>query len=207
MKIILSIYLSLISLASWVSEANGQNNHSVEFGKVFNKDEIMTINRIIEFYDSIVLANTSDHSSIGNAYYQYLDSLKQSIPEFSNTKYAIPEKIRTRFFASLNQQHLNEFYEIRDSINYVWKGEHKTIHSTYILSLKYPGKYVDFLKILSNQNDFMKEYYENIVQNHDIGPSNFARAMELYRDLDLNNENFRFVEIINLLMVDGIVLK
>ncbi|MBP6872738.1 MAG: hypothetical protein KBC43_12085 [Bacteroidales bacterium] len=147
MKIILSIYLSLILLASWVSEANGQNNHSVEFEKVFNKDEIITINRIIEFY------------------------------------------------------------EIRDSINYVWKREHKTIHSPYYLSLKYPGKYVEFLEILSNQNDFMKEYYENIVQNNDIGPSNFARVMELYRDLDLNKVNYRFVEIIHLLMIDGMVLK
>lgn len=207
MKIILTIFLSLISLTSSLSEANGQNNDSVECEKVFNNDEIMTINRIIEFYNSIVLANTFDHSSIGNAYYQYLDSLKQSIPEFSNAKYATPEKIRTWFFVSLNQQHLNEFYEISDSINYIWKTEHKTIHSPYILSLKYPSKYVDFLKILSYQSDFMKEYYENIVQNHDLGPSNFARAMELYRNIDLNNENYRFVEIINLLMVDGIVLK
>jgi hypothetical protein len=208
MKLIYIIILSLSLFANLSFEVTAQNKDLPdEFEKIFDKEEIKTISRIIEFYDSIVLSNTSNHNTIGEAYYQYLDSLKQSIPDFGDSKYVIPKNLRTSFFSSLNQQHLEEFYNIKDSINYLWRGEQKTIHSPYILELKYPGKYVDFLNLLSSENDFIKEYYENIVRNHDIGPSNFASVMELYRTLDLNNQNYRLVEIINLLMLDGVVLN
>jgi hypothetical protein len=209
MRIISTIFLSLFFFAKLSSVAEGQSqNLSMEFKKIFTNEEIKTINRIIEFYDSIVFANTSNHNSIGEAYSQYLDSLRPFIHKNGDDKvYAIPEKIRTSFFSSLNQQHLKEIYEIHDSINYYWRGEYKTIHSPYILDLQYPGKYVDFLKILSGENGFLNDYYDNVVATHALSPSCFASVMELYKDLDLNNKFYRLVVIINLLMIDGLELK
>ncbi len=174
-----------------------------EIKKIFTKTEIKTLNKLIEFYDSLVISKTGGHQNIQMAYYQYIDSLRH-YPE-SNRKtnpFFVDQESKIKFLASLNQNDLKEIFTIKDSVTYIYRRKTKTIYSPYFLSLNNQGKYVEYLKQISCENDFLKRYYELVEESGDICPVNTAMVTKLFKELNIKDKYMRLVIIVNLLIID-----
>lgn len=160
---ILALTLSVNTVQVFAQIQNPGNDN------IFTTYELETLNRLIEYYDSIVLSKTPGNSDIKTSYRQYFDSIFPIVVETGDySLLAIHQENRTRFFSSLNQDFLQEIYQISNFVTYEYRGIHKTKYSPYILSLNFNGKYVDYLKCLSNSNKFLKQYYRKMVETHDF---------------------------------------
>jgi len=170
--------------------------------KVFNQTELKTIDKIIKYFDDYVISQTGNQFSIDKAYIAFLDKTTPLINETAGVNVLLPNRNeRINFYGTLDKDALSEIYDIRDTLTIHFRGEDKArkIYSPYSFSLNFDGKYVAFLKELSLRNDFYKKYYDTVQASGDIGPSNYARILSDYKNIDFANKEERLVFIINLL--------
>ena len=164
---------------------------------VFNKSELVTIEKIISYYDEFVVSNSEIKHPIDIAYSEFLNERCQKAIMFNNLNFLLPEnKGKFKFYDTLDSITFKEIFNIRDSINYT---NGVTIYSPYTLSINYNGKYMDLLELLAQKNDFFNNYYQAIISTGDIGPYNYAVVLEEYDNLDFTKKEERLVLIINLL--------
>lgn len=197
--IILTLTLSTITveLLGQIKNPEGQN--------IFTTEELKTLNTIVDYYDSIILSKTSGNQDIKTSYYQYFDSIFPIVIEAGDLNLlAIDQESRTNFLSSLDQDFLREIYQIRDSVIYSFRGVTKTKYSAYILSLNFNGKFVDYLKYLSNENKFLEQFYDDIIATGDFNPVGYAMILKEYKDLEIEDVQQRLVLVISLLVIDNI---
>ena len=172
--------------------------------KHFNKSEIKTIEKIIQYFDDYVISQTSNQLTIDKAYTTYLNKMKASIEKASDYDLFLPSiDNRIEFYRTLDKNILSEIYNIKDTLTVNFRGENgpQKVYSPYSLSLNLHGKYFDFLKDLSLKNDFFKSYYENIQVAGDISPTHYSKILHEHSEIDFNNREERLVVIISLLEI------
>ena len=189
----------ILTLMIYPFMSMGQNQ---TFENIFTKKEQITVNKIINFYDSIVLSRTNHRYDIRSAYDHYFDSIFPTVIKSGDLSLvAINEEKRIKFLSSLNQQTLKEIYTIKDSVSYVSHGKLKTKYSPYTLYFNKNGKYAKLLENLSKKNSFVNEYYAEIKNAGDFTPSNYVMIFTEYKKLNFGDRLQRLVIIINLLVV------
>jgi len=170
--------------------------------KVFNADELITVNKIIDFYDNFVLSKTSENLKIEDAYRQFLDNNCPLVEKSGDLSCLLPDvKEKLDFYSTLDKKNLEEIYAIADTVKYYnrAKGEFEKVYQPYSFMFNTQGKYYDLLKLLSKRNKYFKEYLESIDFVGDLSPSNYMAILDGYRNINFNKKEERLVLIVNLL--------
>jgi len=168
----------------------------------FNKSEIKTIEKIIQYFDEYVIAQTSNQLTIDKAYTAYFDKMKASIEKASDFNQFLPTiDNRIAFYKTLDKNILSEIYDIRDTLKIQFRGEDtpRIIYSPYSFDLNLYSKYYGFLKELSLRNEFFKSYYESTQVAGDISPTLYAKILHENSKIDFSQREERLVVIISLL--------
>lgn len=176
--------------------------------KVFNADELITVNKIIDFYDNFVLSNTSKNLKIEDAYRQFLSKNCPLVEKSGDMSLLLPdEKEKLDFFSTLDRKALEEIYRITDTLKYYnrFKKEFVKVYQPYSFSLNTQGKYYDLLKLLAKRNEYFKEYLNSIDLAGDLSPSNYRAILHGYKNIDFSKKEERLVLIVNLLNSEKVI--
>ena len=168
----------------------------------FNKSEIKTIEKLIQYFDDFVITQTSNQLPIDKAYIAYFEKIKPSIGQAADFNMFLPSiDERIELYKTLDKEILSEIYDIRDTVTIRFRGEDepRKVYSPYSFDLNLHGKYADFLQELSLKNDFFKSYYEIIQVAGDIAPTLYAKILHENNKIDFDNREERLVVIISLL--------
>lgn len=170
--------------------------------KVFNADQLITVNKIIDFYDNFVLSKTSENLKIEDAYRQFLDNNCPLVEKSGDMSRQLPdEKEKLDFYSTLDRKALEEIYGITDTVKYYnrFKKEFVKVYQPYSFVLNTQGKYYDLLKLLAKRNEYFKEYLNSIEVAGDLSPSNYIAILHGYKNIDFSKKEERLVLIVNLL--------
>jgi len=180
-----------------------KNDHNVQ--KVFNSDEITSLDMIIKYFDSVIIKNTKNWN-IAQAYHDYFENIStteslQDINAYvglanSNGTKAVIEKLKDR-------KVFNEIWKY--SYGYQYKsGDTSSVQ----LSLNVQGKYFKLLKLIGKKNVFIKKYVNSVESAGCISPSLVAYVMKDYNDIDFQkpvNRLIMAVHYITFLSTESVV--
>ena len=169
---------------------------------IFSKEELITINEIVGYFDSIVLSKLPEITDIDLAYNQYLDSVCPLILKKGNIGLSgINAQSREKLFDKLEQDHISEIFIVGDTLEYFSMDVKKRVkkYYPYYVKLNTNGKYVDLLKRLSGDNTFISNYYESIIEYGDLSPSCYGMMLRDYNQLDFSDIDHRLLFIVNIL--------
>jgi hypothetical protein len=188
-----SLYLFTVTLVTFISCNSNQFetlNENSDVHKVFNSDEIFSLNIIVMFFDSTIIKNTKEED-ISQAYYEYFKNI--------NTSESL-EGLRNCVGVanSSSVQALIEKLKNRCDFNEIWKysfdHEYKSNDTLSLrLSLNLQGKYFQLLELLEKNNDFMKQYCSSVQGSGYINPSLVASVMKHYKDVNFQESVNRLI--------------
>jgi hypothetical protein len=176
--------------------------------KYFTETERPLLAKMVQFTDSLVLANTQE-IEIEEAYHAYFDTILILMKngDFNNMSCNEPEK--QEFLFNLDTTFLNKIWE--KSIPRIVKSKDTTLYSPenyFSLSLNYKGEYVKYLKEKGMENDFYKSVHESIEIAGDISPTVYGKFLLEHRELNFSNaENRLWASVFILRMEDPMELK
>jgi hypothetical protein len=169
--------------------------------KHFNSSEIITINKIINYYDNWIISETGEQN-ISSAYLQFLEKVQPKVLKENTTEYLLPDKENVRkFLATLELKNLDKIYLIEDyHLSFDQnKSAFDTIASPYSLRINYPGKFISFLNDLKTKKKFFRPYFEYIDLEAHIGPAAFAEIILGYEEINFKKRDERLVFIITII--------
>lgn len=169
--------------------------------EVFNNNQLVTINRIIDFYDNFVLKQTGNKLSIDKAYEDFLSNTCPVVIETGNINILLPErKERLKFFKSLDKEALKEIYIINDTVS-IYNSNERILNAyqPFSFNINMDGKYFELLEILSKRNDFFKSYFEFVETSGGLNPQTYSHILKGFRNIDFTRKEERLVLIVSLL--------
>jgi len=157
------IIMSIILLSCNNKSIHNKLANDSTIKKVFTKSEIRDLNKIVEFVDSIVISQ-SPNVSIDSAYHFFLDSLRIRLTTERYFRAALDQELKYKFIFSLNHELVRNIWNT-DSI-----ARHLKYKDTVLLNLTdYPrldlksqGKYMDYIKIIGENDLAFKELYNDV---------------------------------------------
>ncbi len=205
-----SIYFAI---CIFILSGCSQPNHKLSFEtpllkKYFTETERPLLAMMVQFTDSLVLANTTE-TEVEEAYHAYFDTILILIKngDFNNMSCNEPEK--QEFLFNLDTTFFNKIWE--KSIPRIVKTKDTTLYSPenyFSLSLNYKGEYVKYLKEKGMENDFYKSVHESIEIAGDISPTVFGNFLLKHRELNFNDaENRLWASVFILHMSDPMEIK
>lgn len=167
--------------------------------KVFSENEQVTVNRIIDFYDSFVLKQTDNKLPINVAYLEFLNKNGLVSLNSGDLSIFIPaDEIKTPFFDSLDRKSLSEIYFTQDSVRVYDKqiNNFKKVHIPNYFNFNYKGEFMKLLKVLSKNNEFYERYYKGILECGDICPTTYSSLLFEYKKINFDNREERLTFIV-----------
>jgi len=170
--------------------------------KVFDRQELQTVNKIIIFYDTFVLQQVESASTIDKAYNEFLSINCQNAIDSGDISGLLPDKnLKNEFYATLDKEALKEIFIISDTVKYYNRlnKEWISVYQPFSFTLNIDGQYFQLIKTLSTRNDFFKSYFESVERCGDLCPTNYAAILTGFHNIDFKKKEERLVLIINLL--------
>ena len=180
--------------------SHSQNDNILE--TLFDKHQLITVNKIIDFYDKFVIQQTENTIFIDKAYNDFLNKNCPIAIESGNLSLLLPPKnLKFDFYKTLDKDAFKEIFVICDSIKYFNrnKKEWTYLYQPYSFSLNIQGQYFQLLKVLSSRNDFFNSYFKSVETCGDLSPANYSAIMTEFKNIDFSKKEERLVLIINLL--------
>ena len=199
----ISIFIFIFSIFLIMTQSCSDSQRKTETAAtIFNQEELITINEIVDYFDSIVSSNLPEITDIDLAYNQYLDSVCPLILKEGNISLSgINARSREKLFDRLDQDHLGEIFIVGDTLEYFSMDVKKKIrkYHPYYVVLNTDGKYIDLLESLSEENTFISNYYTSIIEYGDLSPSCYGMVLRDYDQLDFYDIDHRLLFIVNIL--------
>ena len=202
-----------LSICIFIAVGCSQPNQKLSFEtpllkKYFTETERPLLAKMVQFTDSLVLANTKE-TQAEEAYHVYLDTIQSLMKNGEWINYTFNELEKQEFLFNLDTTLFNKIWE--KSIPRIVKSKDTTLYSPenyFSLSLNYKGDYVKYLKEKGMENDFFKSVHENIEISGDISPVVFGTFLLKHRELNFgDSENRLWASVFILRMSDPIELK
>jgi len=201
----MKIRLLVILLAGVLFQTcSGQGNL---LDKVFDDEQVVTIEQIIDFYDEFVVANSDQCKTIEEAYLFFLNNRCPEIILIGDFSPLIPdEKEKFAFFNTLDKNALLEIFFILDSVRVYNKTtkEFEIKAVPYYFSFNSIGQYTKLLEELSTRKDFFKQYYQGVIACGDLCPTTYASLITDYKKIDFNKKEERITFIVPFLFYNKI---
>ena len=185
-----------------MQSCSDSQNKTETTADIFSQEELTTIHEIVGYFDSIVSSKLPKTTDISLAYNQYLDSVCPRMLKKGNIGLSgINARSREKLFYKLDQDHLGEIFIVGDTLEYFSMDVKKKIkkYYPYYVVLNTDGKYVDLLKSLSEDNTFISNYYESIIEYEDLSPGCYGMILRDYDQLDFSDADHRLLFIVNIL--------
>jgi hypothetical protein len=195
------IYIFIIAL---LSAGCSKNKKQDLISQVFTKGEVQTVDKIVHYYDSIIVSRQGSLDENNDVYKKYLDNISLQIENSGDISKLLPEEEdRVQFLRSLNQDHLKEFYLISDSIICYDKTAHKRIkvYSPCSVNLNQEGKFMVFLRLMAKEKEFISENLKAIEIAGDFSPTNYSNLISQYDRFNFKNRDEKLYVIISLLII------
>ena len=190
-------FLIFITKITCIGAQNYELYRGNKIHEVFEEQEIIYLDMIVECFDSILLAKTNNQD-ISQAYNEYFNKLKDS-ESLKDLWRSIALSNSDNISALIkNFKRVGLFDEIWE---YSYEYKYKSNDTLALrLSLNLQGKYVHLLKLLS-QNNFFKTYYNSLIRSGYIDPSMVAIVMKEYKKVDFRKAINRLVWAIHYITI------
>lgn len=178
------------------------NKKETPLPRHFNESELQTIDSILTFFDRFVWTQTNEQLEIGDAYLAYFEKVNPNIEQAYDFIPFIPSiEDRITLYESLNQSNLKAFFHISDSmlVKITLEEPPLKMYSPFTFELNVHGKFMAFLKDLSQRNDFFNSFYMNIYNSGEMSPANYAKIRNDFNQVDFNKKDERLAIVIALL--------
>ena len=160
--------------------------------KVFSKEEISSLELIVDFFDSFILKKAKKNQDINQAYHEYFESIdrSESIEDL---------RIHIGLTNSDNTKELIMTLKEKGIFKEIWKYSYEYDYITkdtlsVNLAPNVQGKYMQFLELLGKHNNYISEYVNTIQSSDCIAPSLVAGFMkDFYKDVDFHKEVNRLI--------------
>ncbi len=191
MKNKILLILSMIVNFSCMPISHTELMNDSDVIKIFNKEEIPSLELIVNFFDSFILENTEKNQDISQAYYQYFETIMNSgsIEDLRiNIGLSNSDAIKTLIKKLKDRGVFNEIW------NYSYEYDFQTKDTLSVkLELNQQGKYVQLLELLGKNNDLFLEYYKGLSSCGCISPTNIAQFLKFYKEVNFQREVNRLV--------------
>jgi len=191
MKNMVLLILSMIVNLSCIPISHTELMNDSDVLKVFNEEEIPSLELIVNFFDSFILENTEKSQDISQAYYQYFETIKnsESIEDLSIHIGLSNSDVTKTLIKKLKDRGIfNEIW------NYSYGYDFQTKDTLSVeLELNQQGKYVQLLELLGENNNYFLEYYKDLQSSGTISPGNIAQFMKYFREVEFQKEVDRLV--------------
>ena len=185
------LILSMVVNLSCIPISHMELKNDPDVLMVFNKEEIPSIELIVNFFDSFIVENTEKAQDINQSYYQYFETIEnsESIEDLSIHIGLSNSDVTKALIRKLKDREI--FYEIW---NYSYGYDFQTKDTLSVeLELNQRGKYVQLLKLLGKNNDYFLEYDKHLQSSGTISPSNIAQFMKYFREVEFQKDVNRLV--------------
>jgi len=174
--------------------ANAQKNL---IDKVFTQEEAKMIYKIIDFYDAFVLSKTDTNLPIDKAYLTFIGTNASLAEEMGDLGLLIPDdEYRIPFFYSLNRECLKAIFV--DSVRF--RDREQGYFCKYIPDYFEPdiyGKYMLFIKKMSNKKKFYRQFYKNAVLTGTINnPVAYCLLLYNYQNINFEIKDERLIFVV-----------
>ncbi len=163
---------------------------------VFDDAEIRDLSKILTFFDEqICIVQQIDNSRIKDCYQAYFERMKKAA-KTGNIEIKIPFEEQQKMYSNMDESTFRQIW-------YFGKNWRRNLPDTIkSIGLKCDGKYAEFLKIVGNENNVIKEYYESLKACGDISPTMVADLMMNYKNYDINDVKIRLIIAIHYLTMN-----
>ncbi|MDR1225504.1 MAG: hypothetical protein LBK47_01215 [Prevotellaceae bacterium] len=170
---------------------------------IFTSDELTTQNKIVQYYDNLITASVGDNKAIAESYNVYMNRLWQDMGSGSwRGVDTVTYNDYARFFQTLNQLHLQEYYTFEDTAMFFYskdKADTIKIYFPYNLELNREGKFMCLLKVVSDYDSVVATVHDQLSTAGDFSPTFYAGMISGYSHFDYNNKIHRLIAIVALM--------
>ncbi|MCF8303284.1 MAG: hypothetical protein K9I94_08420 [Bacteroidales bacterium] len=196
-KIRLIITLTIITLGC---NSIDDPDQSIEYQlkNDFNKTEIKELNRILNFFDELVL-NQTKTNSISAGYRIYMENLKfiKSKQDFNNRLFADKSKIDSFIKDYRETQTFDEIWVFE--YGYSYENREDTVTRQIIPKLR--GKYINILDKAISKDSVFKSYKDVLIASGAIPPSVIAGFQKINDKVDFDDDLIRLIVVIHYISV------
>jgi len=148
---------------------------------VFNKNEIIDLQKILNFFDKqICTIVQGENKNINKCYISYLEQLYND-RESGNIKISIPFDEQKNIYKKLSD---STFFQIW-SFNKYWY--HNNLDTLRGIELNRHGKYAKYLKLVGLDYVQFNEYYEELQECGDMCPTMTTEVLVNYKDYKISD--------------------
>ena len=186
-KIITSFFLIATTILSCTPYTKGELIDNTTIVKVFNKEEIVSLESIITFFDKIIMEKTQ-LPKVNDAYCSYFETINkmESFDEFEKLIHIENKESYRNLITQLKE---NGMYKKIWIDAYKYKSfVRKDTLKTYRRYKWENGKYMNFLRLVGEKDTFIKDYRESIIACGDICLTDIVSFMKFYKRFDFNKE-------------------
>ncbi len=185
---------------------NGMKNNDAS--DVFTPEELTTINKLIGYFDSVVHKAYPEVTGIDSAYVLYLDSVCPLMLQNGDiSRSGINAQDRKRLLDKLDRKTMSELFFIGDTLEYFSLSKKKKVkkYYPYYVQLNPRGAYVELLARLSENNDFINKYYQQVREFGDLTPKCYGMMLRDYGQLNFSDPMQRLMFIVNVLHTNEVI--
>ena len=174
-------------------------DNDVLIKKHFNKKDIKTLNKILNFFDQIVKQNCESNKSIEDCYVNYCEQIKIKADSGSLEPGFSYEKEK-QLFNELNIGTINKIWYYTKSYRLV-KGK-KVYDFPETIELIYKSPFMNLCRDISDENPKLKFYYENFQAGGSMNSVLIENVIVNYDKFNFSNPKERLMIAIHYLTIN-----
>ena len=188
--------ITIVALISIISCQNNSNNpmdlsNNEKLTRFFSPDEIEAMESIISYFDKMVVPGVTDYNSV---YQKYFDEMAKA-ESYDDLLSKIDLKSKDAGLLIKNLKKNGVFNEI-------WTELPNKLNDNKSLDINWNGKYFQFLKSMSSEYSFLKNYVSSVESVGGINVVNKAGMLKIYyKEVDFNKEIIRLIWAVHYITV------
>lgn len=188
------IALIVLIGCSTTSQEDLKSNSTIT--TVFNESEIRDLTKILEFFNEQICATQQvDIIKLSDCYQSFFKRMAEA-EKTGNIEIKIPFEEQQNLYNQINESTFNEIWNFGKSWN------RNSPDTLKYIRFRYNGKYVKFLKELSNDDKIIKNYHDSFEAAGDISPSMIAGLLMNYDYYNINDLRVRLVVAVHYLTMN-----
>jgi len=173
---------------------NLQTNRTVN--KFFNKSEIKDLQTILDFFENQICNTEKIEDEFKFDCYHVFFRRLDSLEVIGDVDIKISFEAQRQLYQQIEQ----------NTFNQIWKFGKAGLEPPYDtlnqISLRYDGKYIEFLEELGHEDKLLKNYYESFIAAGTISPDSIAHLLKMYNDYDIKDIRVRLLISIHYLTLN-----
>jgi len=170
--------------------------------QVFSRNEVKEIEKIVSYVDQLVLSD-SDIQDIDLAYHHYIERIKQSTID-GHSFVPVSDEEKYLFFESLDSTVFNEIWLLGNQVRMVRYNDsiYHNLEGFQTLDLNYDGRFLKYLELLGENDEFFKMAYESMEITGGMNPTLFVTFLMEHEQFDFTISRNRLWAAVFILSIE-----